>query len=359
MQKFTIRPVVLQHKANKNGIVSIRIAVTVDRKVTYMATTYRIHKTQWNDAKRAVIDHENADLINIDLRRKVAEIEREMIGNTMQGVKLSKRVIKGQAPVAKLFYKYAEEVRFDETEVNRLKTYAGDQLLVSDITVSFLRKFEQHEKARGMSPNTLNGTFKYIGRIMTQARKEKLIKDDPFDEYNKPKYQQTDRTYLTDEEKKQILDELDNMTGAVYVTACYFLLGCYTGLRHSDWVRFDSEKMVENGFVKLRAKKNKVHVVLPVGKTLEGILARVKELPKCYTNEECNRNLKLIAMFCKIDKNLTTHCGRHSFGYMCASLGLPESTTAALIGVSPNVVKVYYHLSGQAITQQAAILKNV
>ena len=359
MQNYTVRPVLLKHKANENGMVTIRIAVTVDRRVTYMATAHRIHKRQWNEEKRTVIDHENADLINVAIRRKVAEIERGLITKTMQGVRLSKHVIKGEAPTNQSFYLYAKEVRFDDTEINRIKAFAGDHLLLTDITVQFLRKLEQHERARGMAQNTMNSTFKYIGRIVNQAAKEKLIKENPFDKFIKPRYKQTDRTYLTEAELAAVMAKLDEMPHAMYITACYFLLGCYTGLRNSDWRRFDYDRMVENDFVKLRAQKNGVHVVLPVGVTLAKVLERVRVLPRCFTNEECNRSLKMIALLAGINKNLTTHCARHSFGYMCASHGIPESTTAALIGVSAGIVKVYYHLSGINITRQAAVLKTL
>jgi hypothetical protein len=96
MQKFTIRPVILKHKINEKGMASIKIAVTVDRKVTYINTSHRVHKDQWDDENKAVYRHENAKLINVSIRRKIAEIERDLINNSIQGVQLSKRIIKGQ-----------------------------------------------------------------------------------------------------------------------------------------------------------------------------------------------------------------------------------------------------------------------
>ena len=357
MQKFTIRPVLWNYQKNKEKIYSIKIAITVDRKVTYLLTGYKVHESQWDEANKAVYKHTNAKIINVSLRRKIAEIEKDLIENSLKGLALSKRVIKGDTTTYKNFYEYAKEVRYDDTEINRIKAYAGDRLMLNDINVQFLRKFEQHERSRGLMQNTLNSTFKYIGRIIRQAHKESLLSENPFDHYDIPRYKQTDRVYLTEDEIKRIIDKLDELPPTLYNTATWFLLGCYSGLRNGDWRVFDYDKMVEGDYIKLRASKNGVHVVLPIGKTLRKILDRVKDLPRCYTNEECNRNLKVIAMQAKIKKNLTTHCARHTFGYMCASNGLPESTTAALIGVTANVVKVYYHLSGENIKLQAEILK--
>lgn len=358
MQKFTIKAILWNYKKNTTEIYPIKIAVTVDRKVTYILTSYRVHTKQWEKKKQLVIKHENANMINVALRRQMSTIEKEMVNHSIQGLTLSKRVIKGQAISSRLFYAFAKEVRFDDTELNRLKNYAGDQLLLSDVTVEFLRKFEAFERSRGMMQNTINTTFKYLLRIITQARKEKLIAENPFDHYAVPKYKQTDRTYLLDHELDLLWNKLDELPDHLYRVACFFLLGCYTGLRHGDWKKFTSD-MVEERLIKLRATKNNVHVVLPIGISLDKVLIRLNSIPGVYCLEKCNEHLKSIAVICGIRKRLTTHVGRHTFGYKCASLGIPESTTAALIGVSAATVKVYYHLTGDDIKQQAALLKSI
>ena len=359
MQKFTIRPVVLKHKANAEGMVTIRIALTINRKQMYFATEFRIHKEQWNEKKRSVINHENETLINVSLRRQIAEIEKRAITRTLEEVPITKSVINSSHTEDKSFYKFAKEVREDRKELNRLKLFAGDTLLLSEINVSFLRKYEMHERKRGMSQNTLNTTFRYIGRIINQAQKEKLIKENPFVDYSKPKYRQTDRTYLTEIEIHKILNSVDNFTGYTKITAYWLLLACYTGLRHSDWCRFDYAKMIENDYVKLRAKKNKTHVVLPIGITLAKILEVIKTLPSPLSHQKSNEKLKNVADLTKINKTITTHVGRHSFGYLCASNRIPKSVTAELMGISVRTVEVYYHLSGQNIIEQASVLKTL
>jgi len=356
MQKFTIHPVILAHRKNSQDMVSIKIAVTVQRKVTYIPTPFRINIHQWNDANKAVVKHENANVMNVSIRRQIADIERELINAGMQGIQLTKRIIKGEAIASKLFVVYAKEVRYDQTRLNRIIAYAGTQLMLTDITVEWLRKFETWLRQKKYSQNTMNITFKYVGRIINQAKKEGLIKDNPFEQYTKPKYQQSDRVYLVESELEKLVAWMDYpMQKSMHVTLCYFLLGCYTGLRHSDWVRFDMTR-VEDGYVKLRAKKNKTFVVLPIGITLTKVLAKIEKLPKPLSNQKSNQLLKGIAAVAGIEKNITTHSGRHSFGCMCAGKGLPESTTAALLGVSAKTVKVYYHLTGENIKQQAEAL---
>jgi integrase len=360
MQKFTIRPLILPHKANKKGITSIRIAVTVDRNVTYIATSHRIHTNQWDDANKAVFKHENAKLINVSVKRKMAEIEAELIKNSIQGIPISKTVIKGKAAATRLFKDYAAEVKYHHTKIARVTKFGGENLMLSEITVEWLRKFEAFWRDQGHAQNTINTTFKYVGRILNQAKVEKLITDDPFENYKKPKFKQTDRVYLVDAELKKLISYLDKpIDESLMVTLKYFLLACYTGIRHSDWAKFEYDKWVEDNFLKLRATKNNVHVVMPIGKTLNKILKAVDGQPKPFSNQKCNEKLKAIAAIAGIKKNISTHTGRHSFGYLCAANGLPESTTAALLGVSAQTVKVYYHLAGENIKMQAEILKHI
>lgn len=356
MQAYTIRPTILKHKANASGITSIRICVTVNRKQTYVATEHRIHTDQWDEERAQVTGHENAALINISLRRKIAEMERTFINNNLEGVPVTKRLIHGFSGMDRSFVQFAREIRPVEKEITRVTNFAGLDLMLSEINVTFLRRYEHHERKRGMANNTMNTTFKYLRRIMTQAKAEKLIKENPFDEFEMVRYQQTDRVYLTMEELQLIIDKVDDFTGSMRTTVYYFLLGAFSGLRHSDWGRFNYATMVEHGYMKIRTKKNKKHVVLPIGKTLNKILKVAKTLPPPMSNQKCNVMLKAIAVSVGLKKELTTHVARHSFGYMCASNRIPKSVTAELMGVHISTVEVYYHLSGQNIIDQAAIL---
>lgn len=351
MTHYTIRPVLWLHKKNKEGLFPLMIAVTINRKVRYVGTNLRLKESQWSEG--AVINYPNSTAANAVLRKKISEIEKELLSQELAGEfpSLQKHSLES----------FSKEVKGDgihnRKEITRVKAFRKNVLL-SDIDVAFLRKYEQWERGRGMSPNTVNTTFKWLRRIINQAHKEKLIRVNPFDEYSVPKYVQTDRTYLVESEKKLLLKLLPKVRGEMYNTLCYFLLGCYSGLRHQDWKHFNADK-VENGFLKLRALKNKQMIVLPIGPTLNMIIKRVVKLSPPLSQTKCNVYLKAIGSMAKIKKNLTNHVSRHSFAMMCASKGIPRSVTAELMGISEEVVKVYYHLTGSDIAIQAAALKEV
>lgn len=353
MTRYTIRTVLWLHKKNSEGLCPLMIAVTIKRKVRYISTNFKIKPEQWKDG--SIVSYPNASGANAVVRKQIAEIEADYLAKELSGEDILLR------PRNDSFSRFAYEVKgltiANTKELNRLKEYAGN-IGLSDITVSFLRKYEQFERSRGMSNNTVNTTFKWLRRIMNQARQEKLIRENPFDEYKVPRYVQTDRTYLVESEKKALLKLLPKLSGEMYNTLCYFLLGCYSGLRHQDWKHFNKDK-VENGFLKLRALKNKQMVVLPIGPTLSAIIKRVLKCPPPLSQTKSNIYLKAIGSAAKLKKKLTNHVSRHSFAYMCASKGIPRSVTAELMGISEDVVKVYYHLDGSDIALQAAALKEI
>lgn len=386
MDNFTIYPVHWDYKKNKKQLYTIKIAITVDRQTTYLLTPHRVHPNQWQKADDIqqdpekpvafgqVFNHPNAKWINADILRRITEKQRDLIGLGMYGTPLTKETIHDAASKSnKKFSTFAKEVRDHRVEIPRILNFGGQDLLLRHIDVAFLRRFESSERARvnlydGVSPavceNTIAGTMKYFCQIMSQAFKEKLILTNPFDSYKGPRYVDPEITWLEEDDKellwKWIFDDIDS---TLKTTAAYFLLGCYAGLRHSDWSQFNPETMIfstgHGTFFRLRATKNDQDVVMPVGPTLLRVFELLKEVGRPYSLEKSNIHLKVIGPAAGIKKILSTHVGRHSFGYLCASLGLPKSVTAELMGITVKMVEVYYHLTGQNIIKQAAAMVTV
>lgn len=358
---YTIHPVLWAYQENKTKVYPVKIAITINRKVTYLKTDFKVHKDNWDKQTRQVINHSNALMINASLRKKVVDLEKKMIGQAYEGIKPTKRNLESNNDEDRGFAKFAADVRKDQKIINRVINYAGAGLMLSDINITFLRKFEKHEFDRDQAQNTVNGTFRYLNQIIKQAYNEKLIKENPFDHFKKTKYVQSVRIYLVEHERKALMKLLNEntLTGSMRSTLIYFLMAIHTGFRHSDWHKFKEPGIYEDGYLKLRAQKNKSDVVMPVGPTLKKLLKLVNEVEKPISGQKCNVHLKAIAILAKINKNIGTHTGRHSFGYLCASNRLPKSVTAELLGVTVKTVEVYYHLSGENITDQAAILKKI
>ena len=379
---YSVAVVHWTYRKNAREIYPLRLQVVMGGKPYFINTVHKVHLSQWDKALRQVIDHPNAGKINEDLRRLVADKEAELLLASMAGQKLTPDIARGKKRDVTLTG-FAREIAKKNaageiidsralTEINRLIAYKGAAVLLTDIDGTWLRKYNDYERARGMEQNTRNATFKWLRKVFRAAVKEKLIREDPTTLFDFPAYVQPDTVYLVEEEKEALFDLLLELPpGRLYSTLVYFLFACYSGARYSDWHKFWGKDMVYDGFLRLRPhKKSRGFVVMPVGKTLAGLLEKVRKLdgppPR---NIVCNDHLRELFPLAQvhmggkiiqgIHKDPTTHVGRHSFGYLCASKGLPKSTTAELMGISVQTVECYYHLSGENIIKQAAALKDV
>lgn len=192
--------------------------------------------------------------------------------------------------------------------------------------------------------------------VFLAAQSERLVDGNPFLKFQNPKYIQTDRTYLEKEEvdawEKALKQPLNE---DMLVSGYYFLLGCYTGLRISDWRRFNPE-FIKGDRLILRAKKNGKLVSLQMHDKLREIVSILLDLPRCPVEQVVNRNLKAIASedLANIQKTVTAHVARHTFAVRCAELGISPEVTAELMGVSKKTVMVYYKITDRRIDQEFA-----
>jgi site-specific recombinase XerD len=136
-------------------------------------------------------------------------------------------------------------------------------------------------------------------------------------------------------------------------------LACYTGLRHSDWGTFNAEAMYKDNLLRLRAHKNKMDIVIPVGPSLKKLIELTKTVPKSLSNQKCNVHLKAVRSIAELDKKITCHTARHTAGNLFAASGLNISVVAKLLAISENTAKVYFHYSGTDITKLASVLKTI
>jgi integrase len=369
MIRYTIRLVHRVKEENTAKQWPLYIVFTINRKRTYIKTAYKLRQDQWNG--KEAVNVSNPVLVNGNIKKQVADLEKEILARQLDGRTISPQAIR-HAPVTN-FFSFVKEVKGqtkkDNKESNRIRAYAGDNLQLSDIDVVWLRRYEQHQRKirnkykgvekNGLSQNTVNSTFKWLRRVLNLAKREGMIKANPMNEYEVPKYVQSERVFLSEAERKQWFDYWNKkgVDGSLYVSLTYFLIGVFSGLRYQDWG--EATHRIHGEFLRLRAKKNKEWVVLPIGKSLSKLLKVAKMLPPPYSGDKTRDHLKIIAGQLKCKKEITTHSARHSFGGMCAEHRLPKSVTAELMGITVQTVEVYYHLTGQNIIEQAAALKNV
>lgn len=372
VQKFHVTPVLRASKKSvKSGLIPIYIRLTVDRRTSFRATGYKVLGKQWNEEKSEVIDAPNAKLINAKLRQDCSDIEKEILSQHLKGSVVSARILKAR-PSAMPFSKFAKEIKKDtratRKEIGRVEDFHKGDPYLSEINHEWLRKFQEHELKRGMSPNTVNTTFRFFRRIFRVAVEEGLLDKNPLTGFIFPKYVQPETVYLEKYEIDQLLKtlhtiflpakETSKFHADLYCICTFFLIACHSGLRHSDWGKVKAMPIFNNNLV-LRTQKTKTDVSIPVGNTLRSLLELAKELPPPVSLERSNELLKIIGPMAGLKKELTTHVGRHTFATLCATLKIKREVAAEFLGVSLKTIAVYYHITGNDREAEAAILRAV
>jgi site-specific recombinase XerD len=352
----------------KDGRATVQIEILKDGLRKYFDTGVRLLPEQWNKAKAEPTAKDMDRQRNI---RKIGDLEARL--KAIENIFIAE----GKAYTVRDFdlterKEYTDLIEFwkDELSKEKLKSrtiqatntslatlveyQSGKRLHFRDITRKFLDDYRQYllqptDDRAGYNPNTVKSKlFKHLKKYTTRAIQHKLMKyeDNPFIGY-KMQSVPTNRPYLTVSEINKI-EALKFKKSDLAVVAEYtqkpttlqsleavrdfFLFQCYTGLRYGDIKQITDKNIIEDEQKRLSLVIDKsdktdkpiqlsLYLMFPVQGAQskpEQILQRNRK-PKQFrtfgdsSEQHINRTLKGIAALASINKNLTTHVGRHSF----------------------------------------------
>jgi site-specific recombinase XerD len=226
------------------------------------------------------------------------------------------------------------------TSYNRLAEYLGAEvLLFNDISLNLVKAYNAWaRKKKGWSHNTVCTDHKTFRSYMQYAMADKIKFDYPYDKFSF-KFVEGEREAL-EEHELEALKELygsGKLTGIAQEVLRKFLFSCYTGLRVSDTHEVH-RSMIRNGKLHMNLIKGfnfgkQVHMTLP-DYALQLIKGRNGLLFEPVTDQTCNRYLKSIAILADIEKKLTFHVSRDTFGTLFIEMGGDVYTLMGLMGHS-------------------------
>lgn len=364
MKNITVISALRKDFKRNNGAMAIVIRIYESGKTLVTESTgIAVQENEWNDNKREVkSNHPMAKQLNVKIKRRVLELQ-ELIGmaqlngyvmnkltlqRLMNGVDLSKDFIKyARDIVDQKFYKaeHYETRRTYNGEVNKLEKFRG-KIYFSDFDDRWFREYEKHLHTElKNSHNTVVKSFKFLHNMLSCALKDKYIKTNPLENYERKLYQQNPRSHLHIEEIEAIEKKLPTLSGTIQGVGYYFMLMCRCGLRFNDAMKFNYDLHVVNGErIVMQTQKASTWVNLFINEDLCTIIEYIKEKPMKMSNKEFNKYLKVLADVCGIKKEITAHVGRHSFGAVLARNEIPIETAQALMGHrDKKSTAIYYH----------------
>ncbi|MDI3320014.1 site-specific integrase [Pinibacter soli] len=372
MQKYSAKLILNTKKHNKKGQSPIWIRVIINRKTSYKATGYHIDAKFWDEKKEQVkSSYRDHSIINADITSKKTEVMQMLVHTQIKGEVISVQQVKSQMEHGNqenifLFSdRFIDEVRHKRKpgtlenyrkHLKKLEDFHGSRnLRFEEITTDYLSKYENSLRDSEVGGNYVHALFKTIRTFFNAAIKRGVTQYYPFNVYENPVYEAPQKDYLSLKELKDWEKYADKVTNHVMKqTAVYFLLGCYSGLRISDWKQFEISKHLVEERIYLRATKNNEWVTMPLSTPLKRTLDRIREMPLDIEEPTLNEKLKDIAKELKIRKHITSHTGRHTFAItMCAERGISSETCAELMGITVKTcVENYYKVTNRKIDKE-------
>ncbi len=130
-------------------------------------------------------------------------------------------------------------------------------------------------------------------------------------------------------------------------------------MAYIDAANLKEDNIIEDGFgqkwIQLTRQKSSVQANIPLLDVPLSILKKYKglnngKLLPMHTNQKMNEYLKEIAALCGINKRLTTHCGRHSFGTIMLTKGVSIESVSKMLGhTNITTTQIYAKVLNQKI----------
>lgn len=226
----------------------------------------------------------------------------------------------------------------------------------AQIDYHFYTQFQQYLIKQNFSTNTIGKHIRTLKTFFLEAQERGLMphfSPKKFKSVSEP----SDAIYLNGREIN-ILFELDlNQNPRLEKVRDLFLVGCWTGLRFSDFTRIKKENM-DGEFIEMETQKTGEVVVIPIHWQVEAILKRYEgktpnSLPKPISNQKMNNYLKELGKIAGFEETvsetitkggirqtvnypkselITTHTARRSFATNQYLAGFPATSIMKITG---------------------------
>lgn len=203
---------------------------------------------------------------------------------------------------------------------------------------AFATDKRKRKDRRPLSQNSRQSYFNKLRACLNQAYEDRIIAHNPIRGIVGFKAEEGTRQYLTLEEVRKIAAadcEFPEIKRA-------FLFSCLTGLRRSDIIKLTwGEVQTQGSFTRLVFKQKKTggQEYLDISPQAAALIT---ETPRGNASEcvfgdirypgDTNHAIKEWCLRAGIDKNITFHCGRHTFAVLMLDLGTDIYTVSKLLG---------------------------
>lgn len=259
---------------------------------------------------------------------------------------------------SKAYFTYST-IKTYKTVVNHLANFTG-YINFMDVNTEWVEKLDRWMKTKKkLGTNARTKYHKTIRKFIKLAIKRGVKIKDPYDDWKfhtKP----GEIIYLEPEEVSKLFQIYKErlLPDWLHEDLRKFLFVCYTGPRYSDINEFNTSNIDGDYLIYSARKTIRWHnnIKVPLTKTAKYFLMDQQgvdlELDQTLFQRKAmqvyNRNLKTIASYASIRKNLTSHVARHTFATLFLHNGGQVETLRLLLGHSKiETTMRYVHVTDQ------------
>ncbi|MFZ4549477.1 MAG: tyrosine-type recombinase/integrase, partial [Bacteroidales bacterium] len=263
----------------------------------------------------------------------IAELSDKI--NQRTGSPLSKTSIDKYSGMKQLFLDFCKKegrnydfADIDSAVINKLTTY-----LIKD---------------KNYSVNTYGRALKHFKTVLYDASDKGYNKNTVYIKNIQGITEKADTVYLTESELQKIYElDLDSQPHLDRVRDM-FLMGCWTGLRFSDFIQIKPDD-VRAGRIRVLTQKTKQRVSVPVSPVVNAILEKYNyKLPKPISKNNFNDNIKTVAQNAGINETFIRHLtkggktqriSKEKFNFVSTHTARRSfATNMFLKGVQPSII---------------------
>ena len=351
-QSYSVKAILRTDKKRKDGTCPIHYRVIIDKKTIKLTSGEYELESNWNK-KESLVKGSRTSQINCLIDSQVSLLKDYLRQQKSIGVILTGDLVKSfysktdKNDFTTTYDEFCKK-KFKEVCLGTQKHYLllkkrileyKPNLKVQDIDLKFVENFDNFLRNKSIiSDAGLFNRHKNLKSFIRFAIKQKILETNPYEDFKMPKCKQK-FGHITSEEliiiKELDLSEVKNQRG-YSITIDMFLFSCYTGLRCSDVQGLKWSNVVNMQYLAVETQKTKKNANLPLSKLAKRILMKYKgnkteNIFPFRTNECLNRNLKIIAQMCEIEKVVTFHMARHTFATILANANINPFHIAQLM----------------------------
>lgn len=368
----------LTKKTNKKGLAPIYVRVTISGQRKEYSTGVYLTPTEWDGTQ--VINNENAMFHNIELNKirtgilgaavdvnKHSELDIYSLQNSLTKSQTTYylmdylvKFVSNKITTEPLSPKTIEKIKIAEKHIINFLIHSGkSKIQLSQVNCDLGNKLITWcELTKKFGKEHTSKILGILRQTITYGVIHGILQYNPLTELHYKRSKPKPIVALTEKElelfkKHEFKSETLNKVRDLY------MLQCLTGLCYIDLMNFDKSKIKKIGkyqVYEMNRQKSKTEAIIPLNKSALEILKRHSfEVPK-ICNQTFNRYIKEIANLIGINKILTTHTGRKTFGMICISKGYSFESTSKMMGHSSTKItqSVYAKVQSDRVLNEFA-----